>query len=605
MNNQPNNLEMIKISTLWILVLLPFSSLMAQQSDAETSNKGYWNNSTPLVSYRLPPPPPGYKPIQEDLDGDGDPDIIYSVTINNTPILWIDDDDDMEKRDFEGDTDSDCLLIDVNKDGKYCDHSDAAIDWVDSNGDGISDMQVFIDNQGEKERGGAHYMWVIDTDHDNIFNYIDWNTFELRAWLHDGRSNFLEDYVGQSIFLKAHKSTYDMNDVRLNWENPFLFFDHDDDGLTEMAYRGLDRPQDREHGFTEGKISYAAFSIDMDNDNSPGNEFDYDMSFRFKGDGKGYDYMDQVHKFDNKRVAEADKFFKDPRWRQLTELIYPGFDSALDLTYNRGEWDNVYFVYDEDDDCERWERVEFYDPMDPFKVGGRKREDKESTYSGGGLDNNLQADAIGDRGEWDMDNSGNGNIYISKFDGRIHLFGAEWGAWRIDQLAFSYQTWGGLYDQYQPKWERAQREFTPFSTFRYEDTDGNGFLDQIQMDIDGDTIYDRTISLLKLGIEDRCEIIDASEMSYDDYRALHTKMSDGIWANAQEALQVAKQCGLNTHWYSFLKNPKSEHQKYSYGYWLQFYIYMDLLDQAQRSKKGLKTEKIDRAYFGGNWAALL
>lgn len=588
----------MKNTTLYFILLIVLSTTVwSQDEDESNANENYWNNETPLVSYRLPPPP-GYRPQLKDMDGDGDPDIIYSMTIRNTPILWIDDDDDLKNGDLEGDTDSDCLLIDVNKDGKYCDYADVAIDWVDTNGDGDADMQVYVENSkidNPKKWGeGHHYFWVIDSDNDNVFNYIDWNTFKVRAWLHEGRSNFMEDYVGQSTFLKAHTSTYFMNDVRLNWENPFLFFDHDDDGLTEQAFRALDRPADRSTGFTEGRITYVGISYDLDNDNAPGAEFDFDMSFRFKG-SKGFDYMDQVHKFKNVRVVEADKFFKDSRWRQINELIYPGFESAMDLTYHRGEWENVYFVFDEDDDCERWERVDFYDPKGLFKTGGRN----------GGLDDNPQTDAIGDRGEWDLDNSGKGNIYISKFDGRIHLYGAEWGAWRVDQLAFSYQSWGGLYDSYQPKWERFQKNYETFSTFKYEDTDGNGFLDEIQMDIDGDTLFEKTVSLLKLEIDDKCEIIKTSEMDYDDYRNLHAKMSNNIWNRAQTALKVADQHGLDTKWYAFMKRPKSENQKYNYGYWLQFYIYMDLLDLSSRVQNGLESSMIDKAYFSGDWEALL
>ena len=590
---------------IWCFIFLLVLSVPSWSQEAEKSDvdKSYWNNYTPLVSFRLPPPPPGYQPRLEDLDGDGDPDVIYSVTIRNTPIMWIDDDDDMTKDDFEGDTDSDCLLIDINKDGKYCDINDAAFDWVDVDGDGVADMQLYVDNAARGTRRGPHYMWMIDADKDNVFNYFDWNTFRLRAWLHEGNSNFIEDYSGQSTFLKAHGTTDQMHDLRLNWENPFLFFDQDDDGLTEMAIRGVDRPADRNIKYAEGIINYIGITFDLDNDNAPGNEYDYDMSIRFKG--KGFDYMDQVHKFENKRVEESDKFMGDPRWRQVSELIYPDFESTMDLTYNRGEWDNIAFVYDEDDDCERWERVEFYYPMNLFKTGARNPWVEGGDTLGGGLDHHIQADAIGDRGEWDLDNSGNGNIYISKFDGRIHLYGAEWGAWRVDQLAWSYQSWGGVEDYYKPKHRRSQKEFYPFSTFKYEDTDGNGFLDQIQMDIDGDTIFEKTVSLRELRIDDKCDIINSSEMSYDDYRALHTKMSNDIWSRAQVSLKVADQQGLNTSWYAFMKQPKSEYQKYNYGYWLQFYVYMDLIDQSKRIKKGLMPDKIDKAYFGGNWDALL
>lgn len=579
--------------------------LVAQSPNNLKSENSYWNNNTPLVSYRLPPPPIGYKPKYIDLDNDGDPDIIQSITINNTPIQWVDDDDDLKVGDLEGDTDNDCVMIDVNKDGKYGDRGDVAIDWIDTNNDGKADMQVFVENSNPDHNKmwgkGHHYMWVLDTDHDNVFNYIDWNTFKLRAWLHEGNSNFLEDYHGKSTFIKIHSSTYYMNDVRLNWENPFLFFDPDNDGLTEMAVRVLDVPPNEEKKAKPkpkglnltGNATYIAITYNLDNDNTVGNEFDYDMSFRFSG--KGFNYMDQIHPFTNIREKATDSFFIDPRWRKVSELIYPDHDAILDLVYKRGKWDEVYFVYDEDDDNERWERVEFYDPLDPFKIGKRN----------GGIDDNPQADAIGDRGEWDMDNSGNSNIYISKFDGKIHLYGAEWGCWRIDQLKYSYQGWGGLYDNYTSNFTRLQKEFNPFSTIKYQDTDKNGFIDEIKMDIDGDTIFEKTISLKALNIDDTCEIIDVSKMDYNAYRQLYTTMSNNIWSQAEQALKVAKEKGLNTSWYAFMKHPKSENQKYDYGYWLQFYVYMDLLDVAKRKKDTRWIEKIDKAYFGGNWNSLL
>ena len=61
------------------------------------------------------------------------------------------------------------------------------------------------------------------------------------------------------------------------------------------------------------------------------------------------------------------------------------------------------------------------DPKAPYTIGAKK----------GGLDDNAQSDAVGDRSEWDLDNSGKGNLYISPLDGKIHLFGAEKGYWRV------------------------------------------------------------------------------------------------------------------------------------------------------------------------------
>ena len=328
------------LTVIIFLLLAPLTLFGQSMEGAESTD--YWNNGTPLVSYRLPPPPLGYEPRLEDLDGDDDPDVIHSVTIRDTPIMWIDDDDDMTNDDYEGDTDSDCLLIDINKDRNYCGINDAAFDWIDTNADGNPDMQLYVDNAPKGTRRGPHYMWMIDADNDNIFNYFDWNTFRIRAWLHEGNSNFIEDYSGQSVFLKSHGTTDQMNDLRFNWENPFLFFDHDDDRLTEVALRAVDRPKNHHVQYTEGIINYVGVAFDLDNDNGPGNEFDYDMSFRFLG--KGFDYLDQVHKFENQRVEESDKFIGDPRWRQLTELIYPGFETALDLTY-KGVNGTMYSSY--------------------------------------------------------------------------------------------------------------------------------------------------------------------------------------------------------------------------------------------------------------------
>ena len=67
--------------------------------------------------------------------------------------------------------------------------------------------------------------------------YVDYATFQLRCWLHGGRSAFLADYHGQAAFLKIHESPEKINDLRLNWENPFLFYDPDGEkDLSREAY---------------------------------------------------------------------------------------------------------------------------------------------------------------------------------------------------------------------------------------------------------------------------------------------------------------------------------------------------------------------------------
>lgn len=580
-----------------ILFVICFAIMISGYTqEVNQAGRPYWNTHLKISSWRLPPPPQGYKPVLVDLDKDGDPDLLYSVTRNDVPVLWIDDDDDMSSSDTEGDTDNDCLLINRNRDVQYGGLGDLIIDWVDNDGDGKADMQVVADNPAkrtEKAWPYGHYMWVLDTDKDNVFNYIDWNTFRIEGWVRNGLSDFFLDYSGKSAFLKTHVASYTMDNLKLNWENPFLFYDPDNDGLSEMAVRLVDPPaftdgdsaQVKYQTSQTGKINWVSISVDLDNDNRPGNDFDFDFTLNFRGEG--FDYMDQKHRFKMMRgIPEADSFFLDPRWRQMEELIYPDHDHAFDLIFKRGKWKQVYFVFDEDDDCGRWERVELYDPLDVFKVGVNK----------GGVDNHPQSDVAGDRGEWDLDNSGGGKLYIGEFDGRLHLNGAEWGAWRIDQNATYYH--GG-----ERGWQ-GRKEPESFATVKYEDSDNNGFFDKIFYDLDGDKLFEDSVSLKDLGISDQCDLIDLSEFNYDNYRSVMNTTSENMWAGAQQALRVAQKYKLNTFWYAKWMTASSVWLKYNNGYWISFYLYRDLKDLFMRTENKRMAKLTDLAYYTRNWKLL-
>ena len=581
------------------IYLAMLGALVVSVAQALPYDRKYWNQKLQIEPFRLPLPPVGYQVEYIDLNGDGKPDAIKSVTVNDTPILWLDDDGNMKEGDIEGDMINDCLLIDRNKDGIYGGQGDLIIDWVDTDDDGKADMQIVIEypkkNTGEVWPNG-HYMIMRDLDKDNIFNYINWNDFSLRCWDKNGVCDFYEDYSGQTMFMKIHTSTYDIKDLRLNWENPFLFYDEDGDGLTEMAIRFVDSPKIKDRSKPsnsyvnrqlEGRIDWVSMAVDLDNDNGPGNEFDFDFTIGFQG--KGFDYTDQVHKVNNLRgMPEADKFFMDPRYRQLTEFLYPDHKSAKEMIFKRGEWSRVNFVYDEDDDCGRWERVEFYDPLDPFKIG----------WKNGGIDNNKQSDAAGDRGEWDMDNSGKGKLYIGKFDGRLHLYGAEWGCWRIDQNANYYQGWDRM-------WMGMDRQPGKFGTVKYTDKDDNGFFDYIEYDLDGDKKFEMTIDLKALGLDDRCELIDISTFKYKDYTSMMKKMSKSMWKNAMTAVQVAHKYNVQTLWYAKLMQAFSVRQQYNNGYWLQFYIYKDLEHAFMQRGDQEKLKQLTVAYYSGNWKSML
>lgn len=561
------------------------------------------SSKDPITSFR-PPLPDDFSKIERiDLDDDGDPDVLR-YTIHGIPVQWIDDDDDMKFKDVEGDIDSDCLMIDRNKDGQYGANYDLIIDWNDENCDAFADIQVVVDYSDFSDKGlwKAHYWWFIDDDKDQVFNYINWNTFQLEGWDHKGNAKFFTDYHGNSTFLKVHTNTFNISDLRYSWENPFLFYDEDKDGQSEMAIRYIDIPkvntklQDttllRVHNnnysvdFTH-IISDVRISLDMDNDSKSDNELDYDLSIKLIGNG--FDYSDQVHKYKSLRgLPEADKYFFDPRWRQLNELIFTEKSKAFKLPFEKGKWKECWLVYDEDDDCNRWERVEFYEPKDIFKVGP----------GNGGVDNNPQSDPAGDRGEWDLDFSGKGNLYVGKFDGRIHLFGSESGLWRIDQNQKYFQGWGGWRggNNLQPV-NNSLQEPTSFASIKYGDTDGNGFFDKIEYDLDGDKIFEDVVELKQFGINDSAKTINISSYKYKDFYNLEKSVSDKMWNDAIFFKKIVENYGLNTFWYSFLMKPKTIREKYNNGFWLKFYLYKDLYRYAELIQDVALKNKITKAYY--------
>ena len=545
----------------------------------------YWNQKLKIMPLRAPV---GERPEFMDLNGDGRQDAVKSYIRGDVPILWLDEDGNMKEGALEGDTVNDCLLVDRDKDGAY----DFIVKFADLTGNGVPDLQLILDYPV----GGRHvpnFMYVLDDDKDGVFNYIDWSRLDLLCWEKNGLSDFYTDYSGNSTFLKTHRVSQEMDDLRYQWENPFLFYDYDGDGLTEMAVRFCDEPfpnaGSKARGFEktqyQGWMGWFSMGIDMDNDNAPGNDFDFDMTLHYTAK-KGFNYSECVHPLRNMRgLPEADKFFPDPRFRLLTELIFPDRHQAFDKAFS-GQWESARFVWDEDDDCSRWERVELYEDRDAFEIGTGKK----------GVDNHSQSDVAGDRGEWDRDFSGKGNIYVGRFDGRIHLSGAERGVWRIDQNSLYYQGWNKTFQNTAP---------ASCATVEYLDTDGNGFHDTVRYDLDGDREYECSISLSELGLDDRCEVLDVSAMKYKDYTKLFKKVSSGMWARARQARQVAQAYGIPTLWYAKLLTPKTPRERYHYGWWFQFYIYKDLEDRFLRAGDTESLMRLQRAYYSGDWKTML
>lgn len=556
--------------------------------------------------------------IRIDLDNDGDPDVIEQWW-NGKRARWFDENDDMTSSDIQGDQVDDSVQIDRDGDGFYDGPGDMNIDWVDDDGDGDADLQVVAMNprasQPSVATGESHYMIFEDVDDDNVHGYVDWKTFEFPCWratnstaypMPDLKTNFSPDYHGNSIFLKEHLPAFSIEDPRYSWENPFAFYDFDNDGVSEMAMRFCDgkikNPGGEETGWKyDGKIEEAFVSYDLDNDSQRGNEMDFDMSMRFSG-GERLDYSRYVHKHPKLKAPQwALPYFRYTNWRSIDELVYVPHDKCYEEFF-KPKWENAYFTFDEDDDDHRWERVEIYYPGNPYSVERwKKGYDTEA-----GLCGHPQSDTLGDRGEYDTDFSGKGQLYIGRWDKKIHLYGAEWGAWTVD---YGAKYWGSspvMGDSSPAKAPKVEE------VVQYRDTDNNGFIDEIRYDYDGDKNIDLTVNLLAYkdaGTSqggDAAEIISPADQKWQGMHELFGKISEEAWQDALKVYRGVWKKGLSTAELDDLAIASSTAEKYDHAYWLKEKIFR-MLDRQLASQPEMKDKRaeLQRLYFTGNIAGLV
>jgi hypothetical protein len=599
-----------------VLLSVTSPSIVAQQ------NKPDWRKTA------LKSATPNDEIVRLDIDKDGKPDIIERWW-NGRRVRWLDENNDLSPTDTRGDQVNDVLQIDKNGDGYYDGPLDINIKWADNDGDGRADLQAFV-TQGREwsenkwNASDAHWMVFIDVEKDGVLGWLDWEKFDFGNdnWGYTGTSDWLPDYNGNAIFLKVHRPPQSLPDPRLNWENPFAFYDFDNDGVSEMAMRWLDPVPALEKGITKlsGVLSEAFVTFDVDNDSTKGNETDYDMSLRGAG-GPGIPYRSFVHKYPAlKGNPKFDACFQWNNWRQIDELFYMPHDKSYDQFFN-AKWTSMYFVFDEDDDDHRWERVEMYYPMHGF--GGPKEIDlystkrwRRSNYAEQdmvaenerpGIAGHPQADSLGDRGEFDEDNSGGGNLYVGVFDRKLHLAGAEWGAWTVDKNAEFH---GGVKTP-SPKPIAPRVE----EVVKYTDTDNNGFLDTVEYDYNGDRNIDLRVSLLDYRSAnqphpDVAPLFDTHKQGWRGLNALFTTIANEAWSEALLVYHAAWRRGLTTPETDKLASASSIGERYDHGYWLKEKVFRQLRErirQVRQAEPGRaatldRLEKdLIRLYYTGNF----
>ena len=568
--------------------------------------------------------------VHLDINKDGKPDILERWW-NGKRVRWLDENGDMLPTDTRGDQVGDVLQIDKNGDGLYDGPNDINIKWADNDGDGQADLEAFVTQSSEWgpdkwNAAESHWMVYIDVEKDGVLGWLDWTKFDFGNdnWGYTGTNDWLPDYNGNSMFLKVHRPPQSLPDPRLNWENPFAFFDFDNDGLSEMAMRWLDPvpPLDKDQTKLTGVLNEAFVTFDLDNDSTKGNETDYDMSLRGAG-GPGVPYQTFVHKYPAlKGNPKFDGCFQWNNWRRIDELKYMPHEKSYDAFFTAG-WKTLYFVFDEDDDDHRWERVEMYYPMHGF--GGPKDIDiystkrwRRSNYAEQdmvaenekpGLSGHPQADSLGDRGEFDEDNSGGGKLYVGVFDRKLHLAGAEWGAWTVDKNAEYH---GGVKTPSpRPSAPRVEE------VVKYTDTDHNGFLDTVEYDYDGDHKVDFKLSLLdyKSSAQPHPDVVTLIDTHKEGWKGLNILFGSISNQSFQEALSVYRAAwrrGLTTPEIDKLASAGSIGERYDHGYWLKEKVFRQIrmrLQQVRQAEPG-KSSSLDklekdlaRLYYTGQFEA--
>ncbi len=568
-----------------------------------------------------------------DVDNDGDPDILETWW-NGKRVRWFDENGDLDPTDARGDVSGDAIQIDRDGDGYYDGPGDISIKWCDDDGDGKADVQLFAANPAVNASrigsGSSHFMVFIDTDKDGVNGYIPWDTFEFdRAnWRVKPTTspthlipppNFSADYMGNSIFLKQHLPPWIITDIRLNWENPFAFYDFDNDGVSEMTIRLLDiaprDPQDKTgakpYSYT-GKVTEAMGGWDLDNDSTKGNEFDFDISWKFTSAedgtrGETIDYAKYSDKHPNMKAPQwvlDGKYFRYDNWRRIEDFCYVTHDKCFEEMWKNTNWGDCWMVFDEDDDDQRWERVEFYYPKgDVYSTRRWKGYDPWT----GGVSGHRQADSIGDRGNWDMDNSGKGKVYVGRFDAKLHLFGAERGTWLVDEGA---KHWGGapvVVGTSSPTNAKAVEEVV-----QYLDTDDNGFFDRVTYDYDGDKTVDLEVSLLDYKTAenphpDKVELIDPAELHWKGMHETFTKLAAKSFDDGQIIYRAAWKKGFTTPEIDDYAFASSTGEKYHCGYWMRervFRLVDRKLAQTSDEKSKQRRAELKKHHFTGDVKAM-
>lgn len=369
-----------------------------------------------------------------DNDGDGRPDEVWFIDEDlrhpekMRPVLVraIDEDGDLLEG-HEPDLDSDLYVADWNADGVV----DAVLDYTDVDGDNdIDEMGTYFWDAGGSwlKRPSVRVWWGRDDGDDNLLWFDVGYTYDQALCQYRTHFGGAETFVNFGIGIDDEEWTP-------FFENPFLFYDHDFDDVTEEVLRisGVNR-----------KIEYLRHSFDADHDGNWDNPRDFDCSF-------------SAHAHEDLEFEEAEG--ERIVLRGIPTGPFTKYRSAPEIV--KGVvWKDAMLTWDEND----------------HNVDGQRFDDAEERWEGVIAHGNDLFPQIGGpscgptnkRYELISNPSTPASFYYHPADQRIHLKGAEKGWVEVD------------FDM----------DRTVDSRYDLIDSDGDGYIDTWKIDFDADGTID-------------------------------------------------------------------------------------------------------------------
>ncbi len=350
-----------------------------------------------------------------------------------------------ESRDGRGsapDSIDDAVLIDYDADGTV----DRAVDWEDLDHDGLADRQVlYALTPGPWHATQMSCILIEQHDHDGkLWHLVRWQYMQSQC-------QWSCDFAGNGFFTAAR-----FDDSTGRWttfdENPFCFYDRDDDGYSDEALRLSGEDAD---------LRSIRWSFDLDHDaghvsrgNANGSPYDYDLSIT----AVGRVIIPPADRDTLILRAPGERCGREQSARN--DLVLVAYDRAREAAA-AARWEKVLLTFDENDHNvdpndalahERWEGV-IAEGVPGFPaVGGPPCGFSDKRYE-------VNRDAY---------QSGRIELYESPYDRRLHLLGADWGMIEHDANG------DGRRDE----------------LLRTEDRDGDGRFDTWLFDRDADGTWD-------------------------------------------------------------------------------------------------------------------